>query len=46
MPQDGYNVTDAVARPDSVAQGPHGSLYIGESQKGRAWRVPYRGDKK
>jgi glucose/arabinose dehydrogenase len=33
----------AVARPDGVAQAPDGSLYIGESQKGRIWRVIYRG---
>ena len=40
------NPNDAVARPDGVAQGPDGSLYIGESQKGRVWRVLYRGEKK
>jgi glucose/arabinose dehydrogenase len=33
----------AVARPDGVAQAPDGSLYIGESQKGKIWRVIYRG---
>lgn len=32
---------DAVYRPDGVAQGPDGSLYIGDSQKGRIWRVLY-----
>jgi len=35
--------TDAVYRPDGVAQAPDGSLYIGDSQKGRIWRVIYRG---
>jgi len=30
-------------RADGVAQGPDGSLYIAESQKGRIWRVFYRG---
>ncbi len=39
------NPNDAVARPDGVAQGPDGSLYIGDSQKGRIWRVLYRGGK-
>ena len=36
---------DAVYRPDGVAQGPDGSLYIGDSQKGRVWRVIYQGTK-
>ena len=30
------NPNDAVARPDGVAQAPDGSLYIGDSQKGRS----------
>jgi glucose/arabinose dehydrogenase len=34
---------DALYRADGVAQGPDGSLYIAESQKGRIWRVFYRG---
>jgi len=34
---------DAVARPDGVAQGPDGSLFISDSQKGTIWRVVYRG---
>jgi glucose/arabinose dehydrogenase len=33
---------EAAYRPDGVAQGPDGSLYIAESQKGRVWRVLYR----
>jgi glucose/arabinose dehydrogenase len=33
----------ATWRPDGVAQGPDGSLYIAESQQGRIWRVMYRG---
>ncbi len=37
------NPNDAVARPDGVAEGPDGSLYIGDSQKGRIWRVMYTG---
>jgi glucose/arabinose dehydrogenase len=34
---------DAVARPDGVEQAPDGSLFIGDSQKGKIWRVIYRG---
>ncbi len=30
---------DAVYRPMGLAQGPDGSLYISDSQKGRIWRV-------
>jgi glucose/arabinose dehydrogenase len=37
------NPGDASARPDGVAQGPDGSLYITESNKGKMWRVFYRG---
>jgi len=37
------NPDDALARADGVAQGPDGSLYITESQKGKIWRVFYRG---
>jgi glucose/arabinose dehydrogenase len=36
------NPNDAVARPDGVAVGPDGSLYISDSQKGRIWRVIYQ----
>ena len=39
------NPNDAVARADGVAQAPDGSLYIAESQKGKIWRVMYRGAK-
>jgi glucose/arabinose dehydrogenase len=35
----------AIARPDGVAQGPDGSLYITDSQKGKIWRVMYTGRK-
>jgi glucose/arabinose dehydrogenase len=34
---------DAMWRADGVAQGPDGSLYISDSQKGRIWRVIYQG---
>ncbi|HEY7290943.1 MAG TPA: hypothetical protein VH583_13985 [Vicinamibacterales bacterium] len=33
---------DAAYRADGVAEGPDGSLYISESQKGRIWRVLYK----
>ena len=39
------NPNDAVARADGVAQAPDGSLYISDSQKGKIWRVFYRGGK-
>ena len=39
------NPNDALARPDGVAQAPDGSLYITDSQKGKIWRVFYRGEK-
>jgi glucose/arabinose dehydrogenase len=39
------NPEKAAARPDGVAEGPDGSLYIGDSQKGKIWRVLYRGGK-
>jgi glucose/arabinose dehydrogenase len=37
------NPNDAGARADGVAEGPDGSLYITDSQKGKVWRVLYRG---
>lgn len=37
------NPADAVARADGVAQGPDGALYIADSQKGKIWRVIYKG---
>ena len=39
------NTSDAVARPMGLATGPDGSLYIVESEKGKIWRVMYKGDK-
>lgn len=40
------NTSDAQFRPMGLAQGPDGSLYISESNKGKIWRVMYKGDKK
>ena len=37
--------SDALYRPCGLAQGPDGSLYISDSQKGRIWRVFYNGKK-
>jgi glucose/arabinose dehydrogenase/mono/diheme cytochrome c family protein len=38
------NTSDAVYRPMGLAEGPDGSLYICESNKGRIWRVMFKGD--
>ena len=47
---DGFAGTGALAQPDDarfrvmgLAQGPDGALYIGDTQKGRIWRVIYIG---
>jgi len=39
------NVSDAVYRPMGIAMGPDGSLYISETEKGKIWRIQYKGDK-
>ncbi|HTI08194.1 MAG TPA: c-type cytochrome [Puia sp.] len=39
------NTSDARFRPMGLAMGPDGSLYICESNRGRIWRVMYKGDK-
>ena len=36
---------DAVFRPMSVAIGPDGSLYVGETEHGAIWRIRFTGDK-
>lgn len=35
------NSGDAVFRPCGLAEGPDGSLYVADSQKGRIWRIMY-----
>ena len=40
-----FNTRDAVYRPMGLAEGPDGSLYITESNKGKIWRVMFKGDK-
>jgi glucose/arabinose dehydrogenase len=39
------NTSDARYRPMGLAEGPDGSLFITESNKGKIWRVMYKGDK-
>jgi glucose/arabinose dehydrogenase len=36
---------DALYRPMGLAQGPDGSIYISDSEKGRVWRIIYTGKK-
>ncbi len=38
------NTSDATYRPMGLAEGPDGSLYISESEKGKIWRVMFKGD--
>lgn len=40
------SVRDAKYRPMGLAEGPDGSLYIADTEKGRIWRVIYTGNKK
>ncbi|MFM7838486.1 MAG: c-type cytochrome, partial [Chitinophagaceae bacterium] len=40
------NTSDAKHRPMGLAQGPDGSLYISDTEKGAIWRVLFTGDKK
>jgi glucose/arabinose dehydrogenase/mono/diheme cytochrome c family protein len=39
------NTRDARCRPVGLAEGPDGSLYITESNRGKIWRVMYKGGK-
>jgi len=39
------NTSDAKYRPMGLAMGPDGSLYISDSEKGKIWRILYKGDK-
>jgi len=36
---------DAEYRPMGLSEGPDGSLYVGETQKGKIWRIMFKGDK-
>jgi glucose/arabinose dehydrogenase/mono/diheme cytochrome c family protein len=39
------NVSDAVYRPMGIAMGPDGSLYVSDTEKGKIWRIFFKGDK-
>lgn len=39
------NTSDAKYRPMGLAVGPDGSLYVSDSEKGKIWRIIYKGDK-
>lgn len=39
------NVSDAVYRPMGIAEGPDGSLYISDTEKGKIWRIMFKGSK-
>ena len=39
------NVSDAVFRPMGIAFSPNGTMYIGDSKKGRIWSIKFTGDK-
>jgi glucose/arabinose dehydrogenase len=39
------NTSDAKYRPMGLSVGPDGSLYISDSNKGKIWRVMYKGEK-
>jgi glucose/arabinose dehydrogenase len=39
------NVSDAVYRPMGIAMGPDGDLYLSDTEKGKIWRVMYKGSK-
>ncbi len=40
------NVSNAVYRPMGLAEGPDGSLYVSDTEKGKIWRIAFTGDKK
>ena len=39
------SVSDALYRPMGLAMGPDGSLYISDTEKGKIWKIMYKGDK-
>ncbi|HMQ63298.1 MAG TPA: PQQ-dependent sugar dehydrogenase [Flavilitoribacter sp.] len=43
-PQQIVSTGDATYRPCGLAEGPDGSLYVADSQKGRVWRICYYGE--
>lgn len=39
------NVSDAIYRPMGIDMGPDGSLYVSDTEKGKIWRIMYKGEK-
>jgi mono/diheme cytochrome c family protein len=39
------NTSDAKYRPMGIAMGPDGSIYIAETEKGKIWKITYKGNK-
>ncbi|WP_084523707.1 c-type cytochrome [Adhaeribacter aquaticus] len=39
------NTSNAKYRPMGLAMGPDGSLYVSDSEKGKIWRIMYKGEK-
>lgn len=39
------NTSDAAYRPMGLAVGPDGSLYVSDSEKGKIWRIMFKGDR-
>ena len=39
------SVSDAMYRPMGLAMGPDGSLYVSDTEKGKIWRIMYKGGK-
>jgi glucose/arabinose dehydrogenase/cytochrome c5 len=39
------NTSDALYRPMGIAMGPDGSLYVSDTEKGKIWRIMYKGEK-
>ena len=39
------NTSDAAYRPMGIAMGPDGSLYFSETEKGKIWKITYKGEK-
>lgn len=40
-----YNTSDAKYRPMGLSQGADGSLYVSETEKGKIWRIMFKGDR-
>ena len=39
------NTSDAKYRPMGLSEGPDGSLYVSETERGKVWRIMYKGNK-